>query len=565
MKRKWWKEAVVYQIYPRSFKDSNGDGIGDIRGIIEKVDYLKELGISVVWLSPVYKSPNDDNGYDISGYQEIMGEFGTLDDWDDLLTALHDRGIKLIMDLVVNHTSDEHPWFVESRKSKDNPYRDYYIWQDAKPDGSEPNNWLSFFSGSAWEYDEGTEQYFLHLFTKKQPDLNWENERVRNEVFDMMTWWLDRGIDGFRMDVINNISKTPGLPDGSVKDPKSKYQFAPEHFANGPRLREYLAEMRDKVLNHYDIMTVGETAFFPVEDACDITDEENGYVNMVFQFEHMAVDGKPDTHAGKWDTRQWKLQELKQIMTKWDKGLEGVGWNSLYLNNHDQPRQVSRFGDDKNYHEESAKLLATFLHTMHGTPYVYQGEELGMTNVRFEKVEDYRDVEIHNMYHDFTEKRGESHETVMERIWTKGRDNARTPIQWDDSKHGGFTKGTPWIGVNPNYRDINAKQQIDDPNSILNYYKNLIALRKKHDILVYGTYDLYLEEHEELYVYTRTLGDEKVLVVLNFFGGTPEFVLPKELEDFNGERLVGNYKDGATQPLERMTLRPYEALVFKGE
>lgn len=563
MKRKWWKEAVVYQIYPRSFKDSNGDGIGDIQGIIEKANYLKELGVDVIWLSPVFKSPNDDNGYDISDYQKIMDEFGTMEDWDELLDALHDRGIKLIMDLVVNHTSDEHPWFVESRKSKDNPFRDYYIWRDAKSDGVEPNNWVSFFSGSAWEFDRKTEQYFLHLFTKRQPDLNWENPDVREEVYNMMIWWLERGVDGFRMDVINNISKTSGLPDAAITDNHSNYQFAAEHFANGPRLMEYLGEMKEKVLNNYDIMTVGETAFLPIESARLMTDEDKGFLNMVFQFEHMAVDAKPGTHAGKWETRQWELPELKKIMTKWDKEMDGVGWNSLYFNNHDQPRQVSRFGDDKRYHKESAKLLATYLHTMKGTPYIYQGEELGMTNVQFPQVEDYRDVEIHNMYKEYTEERGHSHDEVMKRIWTTGRDNARTPLQWNDSEHGGFTSGTPWIKVNPNYKEINAKQQQKDPNSVFNYYKMLIELRKQEDVIVYGDYKLYLPEHEELYVYTRTLVDETLLVVLNFFNGQPNFKLPEEITFADYSLLISNYPVDQEDVISSIKLRPYEARVYK--
>ncbi|CAM3945438.1 glycoside hydrolase family 13 protein [Alkalicoccus chagannorensis] len=562
MKRQWWKEAVVYQIYPRSFRDSNGDGIGDIQGIIEKVDYLAELGIDVVWLSPVYESPNDDNGYDISHYQRIMKEFGTMEDWDELLDALHDRGIRLMMDLVVNHTSDEHPWFIESRSSRDNPYRDYYIWRDPAPDGSEPNNWVSFFSGSAWEWDETTGQYYLHLFTKKQPDLNWEREEVRQQVYDMMTWWLDRGVDGFRMDVINNISKTPGLPDASIKDPASRYQFAAEHFADGPRLFEYLEEMRDKVLRHYDTITVGETAFLPLSSAADMVDEESGYLNMVFQFEHMAVDAEPGTHAGKWETRPWKLPELKQIMTKWDKEMQGRGWNSLYFNNHDQPRQVSRFGDDQQYHQTSAKLLGTFLHTMKGTPYIYQGEELGMTNVEFPDISYYRDVEILNMYKEFTQERGHSHEDVMQRIWTTGRDNARTPVQWDASAHAGFTAGTPWIEVNPNYTSINAAAQMNDPASILSYYKKLIRLRRQEDVLVYGDYELYDPDHEELYVFTRTLGKEQVLVVLNFFAGTPVFHLPDGLNEAAAHLLLSNY-DQTGASLHGRTMRPYEALVYK--
>ncbi|HEX2994328.1 MAG TPA: alpha-glucosidase, partial [Anaerolineales bacterium] len=395
MNKAWWKEAVVYQIYPRSFYDSNGDGIGDLRGIIQKLDYLKELGIDVVWLSPVYKSPNDDNGYDISNYQDIMDEFGSLADWEELLAEMHKRGIKLVMDLVVNHTSDEHPWFVESRKSKDNPYRDFYIWRPAK-DGREPNNWVSFFSGSAWQYDEQTGEYYLHLFTRKQPDLNWENPKVREEVFRMMDWWLQKGIDGFRMDVINLISKVPGLPDAPVVS-NNRYQFGGKHFVNGPRLMEFLNEMKQKVLSRYDLLTVGETALVTPQDAVMIAGEDTGVLKMVFQFEHMEIDGQKGDDPRR-SVGAWKLTDLKNVMTRWQKGLEDRAWNSIYLENHDQPRSVSRFGDDGKYRVESAKLLATFVHMLQGTPYVYQGEEIGMTNVVFETIEEYRDVETLNAY-----------------------------------------------------------------------------------------------------------------------------------------------------------------------
>ena len=402
MKRAWWKESVVYQIYPRSFKDGNGDGIGDLRGIIQKLDYLKELGVNVIWLSPVYKSPNDDNGYDISDYQDIMEEFGTLADWDEMLAEMHKRGIKLVMDLVVNHTSDEHPWFVESRKSKDNPYRDYYIWRPGK-DGREPNNWQSFFSGSAWKYDAATDEYFLHLFSKKQPDLNWENPKVRQEVFEMMHWWLKKGIDGFRMDVINMISKVPGLPDAAVVT-DARYQFGGQYFMNGPRLLEFLGEMKQKVLSTRDILTVGETPFLTTKQAVEITHEETGPLNMLFQFEHMDLDKDPN--GSKWDFKALDLLDLKRVMTRWQKDLEDKGWNSLYLSNHDQPRALSRFGDDGRYRVESAKMLATFLHMLQGTPYVYQGEEIGMTNVKFESISDYRDIETLNMYKEQVEERG---------------------------------------------------------------------------------------------------------------------------------------------------------------
>jgi oligo-1,6-glucosidase len=436
MKKAWWKESVVYQIYPRSFKDGNGDGIGDLRGIIQKLDYLKELGVNVVWLSPVYKSPNDDNGYDISDYQDIMEEFGTLADWDEMLEEMHRREIKLVMDLVVNHTSDEHPWFVESRKSKDNPYRDYYIWRPGK-NGREPNNWESFFSGSAWQYDAATDEYFLHLFSKKQPDLNWENPKVREEVFAMMHWWLKRGIDGFRMDVINMISKVPGLPDAPVLN-NTRYQFGGQHFLNGPRLREFLLEMKQKVLSKYDILTVGETPGVTTQHGIDITSEENGPLNMLFQFEHMDLDKVPS--GSKWDFKALNLLDFKRVMTRWQKDLEGKGWNSLYLSNHDQPRALSRFGDDGLYRVESAKMLATFLHMLQGTPYVYQGEEIGMTNVKFESIADYRDIETVNMYKERVEERGIDPQVVLAGIHAKSRDNARTPVQWNASNHAGFTQ-----------------------------------------------------------------------------------------------------------------------------
>ncbi len=558
MERAWWKEAVVYQIYPRSFYDSNGDGIGDIRGIIAKLDYLKELGVDVVWLSPVYKSPNDDNGYDISDYRDIMDEFGTMEDWEEMLEEMHKRGIKLVMDLVVNHTSDEHPWFIESRKSKDNPYRDYYIWRPGK-DGKEPNNCESIFSGSAWEYDETTEEYYLHLFSKKQPDLNWENPKVRREVYDIMKFWLDKGVDGFRMDVINMISKTPGLPDGEPQEGK-KYVSVSKYFMNGPRVHEFLQEMNREVLSKYDIMTVGETPGVTPREGILYTDPSRHELNMVFQFEHVDLDSGP---GGKWDIRPWSLADLKKTMTKWQKELEGKGWNSLYLNNHDQPRAVSRFGDDGKYRVESAKMLATFLHMMQGTPYIYQGEEIGMTNVRFPSIEYYRDIETLNMYKERVEEYGEDPQKVMEKIYYKGRDNARTPMQWDDSENAGFTTGTPWIPVNPNYKEINVKEALADPNSVFHYYKKLIQLRKQHDIIVYGTYDLILEDDPYIYAYTRTLGNEKLIVITNFSEKTPVFRLPDDITYKTKELLISNYDVDETEELKEIRLRPWEARVYK--
>ena len=571
MNKAWWKECVVYQIYPRSFYDSNGDGIGDLRGIIQKLDYLKELGINVVWLCPVYKSPNDDNGYDISDYQDIMDEFGTLADWEDLLAEMHKRGIKLVMDLVVNHTSDEHSWFKESRKSKDNPYRDFYIWRPAKK-GGEPNNWRSFFGGSAWQYDEQTGEYYLHLFTKKQPDLNWENPNVREEVYKMMNWWLQKGIDGFRMDVINMISKVPGLPDAPVVS-HDRYQFGGQYFINGPRLMEFLIEMKQKVLSRYDILTVGETGWVTTQDVIEITNEETGALKMLFQFDHMDLDALKGGDPRR-SVKPWKLWDLKEVMTHWQKGLENRAWNSIFLSNHDQPRAVSRFGDDGRYRIESAKLLATFTHMLQGTPYVYQGEEIGMTNVAFDSIEEYRDVETLNMYKELVEEKGADPKETLRIIHAKSRDNARTPIQWDTSEHAGFTTGTPWINVNPNYKEINAAAALADPNSIFHYYKKLIQLRKDNLVIVYGTYDLILDSHkrstpqsgsvdEEIYAFTRTLEGERLVVILNFSRNSPVFDLPENITFSSTELLINNYNVEPGEDLRRLTLRPFEARVYR--
>lgn len=554
MEKRWWKESIVYQIYPRSFKDSNGDGIGDLNGITEKMDYLQKLGINVLWLSPVYQSPNDDNGYDISDYQAIMDEFGTMEDFDRMLAAAHEHGIKLVMDLVVNHTSDEHPWFIESQKSVDNPYRDYYIWRPGK-DGKEPNNWGSCFSGPAWKYDEKTDMYYLHLFSKKQPDLNWDNPKVRQEVFDMMNWWLDKGVDGFRMDVISLISKKPDLPDGPVGI--NGYASFNEP-ANGPHVHEYLQEMREKVLNNADTITVGECSGVTLEEAKKYARSDEKELNMVFQFEHMDVDADG---SNKWTDKKMDLRDMKAVLTKWQKGLEEIAWNSLFWENHDQPRSVSRFGNDSSqYRERSAKMLATCLHMMQGTPYVYQGQELGMTNVPFQSVEDFRDLDSINAYHELVEdQKVFSKEEMMRYLRYKSRDNARTPFQWDDSENAGFTTGTPWIMVNPNYKEINAKAELADPNSVFYYYQKLIQLRKEKEIIVYGTYDLLLPESEELYVYTRTLGEEKLLVVCNFSENEVELEIPEEFR--KGSYLISNYE---TRPVENtMKLRAYESFVVE--
>lgn len=555
MERKWWKESVVYQIYPRSFMDSNGDGIGDIKGITSKLDYLKELGIDVIWLSPVYQSPNDDNGYDISDYQAIMQEFGNMEDFDEMLAAAHERGIKIMMDLVVNHTSDEHRWFVESRKSKDNPYRDYYIWRDAK-DGREPNNWGSCFGGSAWQYDETTDMYFLHLFSKKQPDLNWDNKVVRREVFDMMTWWLEKGVDGFRMDVISMISKVPGLPDGP-KDKDALYgDFGPS-VINGPHVHDYLKEMRKEVLSKFDTITVGETSGVTVEEAVKYAADDESELNMVFQFEQNDLDGG---EHGKWNLNKIYLPDLKAVLNRWQTYLEGKAWNSLYWSNHDQPRIVSRLGNDTEaYRELSAKMLATCLHMMKGTPYIYQGEELGMTNVPFASMDEFRDIESINAYREYTENGIIAPEDMMKYLNYKSRDNARTPMQWSDEENGGFTKGTPWIKINPNYTTINAREQMEREDSVFHYYQKLISLRKKEPVIVYGTFALLMPEDEDIFMYTRTYEQEKLLVICNFSQKERELKIPEEWE--RGTILLGNYKDAAVG--RKMCLRDYEAIVIK--
>jgi oligo-1,6-glucosidase len=560
MNKAWWKECVVYQIYPRSFYDSNGDGIGDLRGITQKLDYLKELGVDVVWLCPVYKSPNDDNGYDISNYQDIMNEFGTLADWDELLAEMHKRGVKLVMDLVVNHTSDEHPWFQESRQSKENPYRDFYIWRPAK-DGHEPNNWRSIFGGSAWQYDEGTDEYYLHLFTRKQPDLNWENPQVREEVYKMMDWWLQKGIDGFRMDVINVLSKVPGLPDAPVLN-NARYQFGGQYFVNGPRLMEFLTEMKQKVLSRYDILTVGETPFTTTRDAIELANEQTGALKMLFQFEH--IDLSAETGAASGGTiKPRRPLDLKAVMTRWQKDLENRAWNSIYLGNHDQPRSVSQFGDDGKYRVESAKLLATFIHMLQGTPYIYQGDEIGMTNVTFEAIEAYRDVQTLNLYKELVEEKGVDPKQALKVIHAKSRDNARTPMQWDGSEHAGFTTGTPWIKVNPNYKEINVSNALADPNSVFYYYQKLIKLRKENPVIVYGSYDLILDSHEEIYAFTRTLDGERLLVILNFSKNSPVFELPEDITFSSTELLISNYNVDHTEHIHQITFRPYEARVYR--
>lgn len=544
------EKSVVYQIYPKSFNDSNGDGVGDIQGIIEKLDYLKELGVDVIWLSPVYDSPQDDNGYDIRDYQKIYEEYGDMATFDQLLQGLHDREMKLVMDLVVNHTSDEHKWFEESRKSKDNPYRDYYFWREE----NEINNWGSIFSGPAWELDEKTGEYYLHLFSKKQPDLNWENPKLRQDVYNMMKFWLDKGIDGFRMDVINFISKNTDFPDGPVPDGQI-YGDAGNDFCNGPRIHEFLQEMNQEVTSKYDVMTVGEMPGASTTDAQIYTNPANNEVDMIFTFEHMNLDSDGDN---KWDLKPIYLPDLKENMSEWQVALQENGWNSLYWNNHDQPRIVSRFGNDNRFRVRSAKMLATCLHMMKGTPYIYQGEEIGMTNVHFETLDDYRDIETLNMYKERKEQ-GHSHESIMQSIYTKGRDNARTPYQWDNSENAGFTTGTPWLKVNPRYTEINNEEALKNPDSIFYYYQNLIKLRKTTEIITTGNYRLLLPKDEAIFAYERYTENEKLVVLCNFT--EEEQVISDENilnEIQKGSVLVNNVPN-----IIEGTLRPYEAIVYQ--
>ncbi|MTT31768.1 alpha,alpha-phosphotrehalase [Terrilactibacillus sp. BCM23-1] len=558
MQKQWWKESVVYQIYPRSFNDSNNDGIGDLQGIISKLDYIKFLGANVIWICPVYSSPNDDNGYDISDYKGIMDVYGTMEDWEQLLEEIHQRDMKLIMDLVPNHTSDEHPWFIESRSSKNNPKRDWYYWRPGK-DGKEPNNWESIFLGSAWQYDDLTDEYYLHLFSKKQPDLNWENPEVREALYNMITWWLNKGIDGFRIDAITFIKKKEGLPDAPNLY-GTRYVPAWDCHRNQPGIQNFLSELKEKVFDKYDIMTVGEADGVDPEGSLLYVDETQGKFNMIFHFEHMGLDSGPN---GKWDVVPWQLKDLKKVMTRWQVGLHEKGWNANYLENHDQPRSVSRFGDDKKYYKESAKMLATFLMTLQGTPYIYQGQEIGMTNVRFESIDDYRDVESLNLYRENEDKGNESIQKALECIYAKGRDNARTPMQWNDQINAGFTEGTPWISVNPNYKEINVEKSLNEKDSIFHYYKELIQLRKEHEVLIYGDYHLILEDDDQIYAYIRSLEDEAILVILNFSEKPANFVLPEDLGYTSQSLLIANKKVSSNGKLNMFTLHPYEARVYK--
>ncbi|MGI8384037.1 glycoside hydrolase family 13 protein [Robertmurraya sp. P23] len=540
MNVKWWQTAVVYQVYPRSFQDSDGDGIGDLRGIIRRLDYLEKLGITAIWLSPVYKSPNDDNGYDISDYQDIMTEFGTMDDMDELIKQADQRNIKIIMDLVVNHTSDEHKWFIESRKSKDNPYRDYYIWRDPV-NGEAPNSLKSTFSGSAWDYDEETGQYYLHLFSKKQPDLNWENEKVRQEVWDMMNFWLEKGVGGFRMDVIDLVGK---IPDKEIT-------------GNGPKLHDYLQEMNRETFGKYDVLTVGETWGATPEIAKLYSDPSRHELSMVFQFEHIGLDQQPGKE--KWDHKPLEINELKQVLSKWQTAIGNEGWNSLFWNNHDLPRIVSRWGNDTTYRAESAKMFAILLHLMKGTPYIYQGEEIGMTNYPVNDISEVEDIESVNMYHERLAN-GYKKEDIIASINFKGRDNARTPIQWDRTENAGFTTGTPWLHVNPNYQEINVEANLEDPNSIFYCYQKLIQLRKDHPIIVWGDYELVMDTPEQVFMYLRHYEGETWAVVANF--GEQTKTLQLEHLGQSSDVVISNYERTSVN-FQHLELKPYEAFAVK--
>ena len=549
MEKKWWKEAVAYQIYPRSFMDSNNDGIGDLQGIISKLDYLKDLGIDVIWICPVYKSPNDDNGYDISDYQDIMSDFGTMEDFNELLSEIHKRNMKIIIDLVINHTSDEHPWFIESRSSKQNPKRDWYIWREGK-DNKEPNNWESIFKGSAWEYDENTKEYYLHLFSKKQPDLNWENEGMRNEIYKMINWWLDKGIDGFRVDAISHINKEEGLVDMDNPD-NLKYVPSFDKHMNVEGIHDYLRELKENTFSKYDIMTVGEANGVKAEQATDWVGENDGKFNMLFQFEHIDL----------WNSSEFNLPNLKKVWNKWQVNLENDGWNALFIENHDITRVVSSWGDDTRFLKESAKALG-LLYFMHkGTPFIYQGQEIGMTNVKFNDINEYDDIRSINEYNQLINQ-GMSPKDALEHIWNTSRDNTRTPMQWDDSLNAGFSKSNPWIHVNPNYKYINVKEQLEDDDSILNFYKKMIKIKKSSECLIYGKYNLILEDDTNIFAYERILNDEKFLVICNLKSESSNYKYEKLTLKYEN-LILSNYNVDAHKDLNNFELKPWEARLYK--
>lgn len=552
MNKKWWKELIAYQIYPKSFMDSNGDGIGDIQGIISKLDYLKDLGIDLIWLCPMYKSPNHDNGYDISDYKDILDEFGTMDDFNELLSEVHNRGMKLIIDLVINHTSHEHPWFIESRSSRDNPKRDWYIWREGKGD-EEPNNWESIFKGSAWEFCENSEQYYLHLFAKEQPDLNWENKEVRNELYKMINWWLDKGIDGFRVDAISHIKKEEGLKD--MDNPEGlKYVSSFEKHMNVEGINSHLKELKEETFSKYDIVTVGEANGVSADEADHWVAEDGGTFNMIFQFEHLNLWNYEEGQG-------FDVKAYKDVLTNWQNSLEGKGWNALFIENHDIPRVVSTWGNDKEYLTECAKAFGAIYFLQKGTPFIYQGQELGMTNVKYHSISEYDDVKTINTYNERIES-GVSEEIALKEAWVTSRDNSRTPMQWNSNKNAGFTCGKPWIGVNENYKTINVEGEERDENSVLNFYKKLIRLKKSNEALIYGVYDLILEEDENIFAYTRTLNNEKFLIMANLTEEKAKYIYEKE--KLNSKDLIlNNYEVCAHENLTEFTLKPYECRVYK--
>lgn len=549
-KRKWWKEAVAYEIYPRSFKDSNGDGIGDIQGIIEKLDYLQDLGIDIIWVCPIYQSPNDDNGYDISDYKAILSDFGTMEDFEALLSAVHKRGMKLIMDLVINHTSDEHEWFIESKSSKDNTYRDFYIWKEGADKGIPPNNWASIFGGSAWEYDSDTKEYYLHIFSKKQPDLNWENKEVRNKLYDMVNWWLDKGIDGFRIDAISHIKKKEGLPD--LPNPKGEaFVESFDGHLNQKGIDLFLNEFVENTIKKFDALTVREANGVTVEDAENWANEDTGYFNMIFQFEHVDLWGSKGTGLD--------LRRLKTTLSRWQNALDAKGWNALFIENHDLARVVSVWGNDTSYRKKSAKALATIYFFMQGTPFIYQGQEIGMTNVKYENINDYRDVASRNYYQSELAK-GKAHEEVMTYIWSSGRDNSRTPMQWDSTSYAGFSDNEPWIKVNPNYRKINVEESMKDSDSIYHYYRTMIQLRRKEETFIYGSYVLLEEEHPQVFAYIRKYQNKQFLIVANLFALETIVNLPSGFK--LGEKLLSNYSE-KEQSTVSLNLKAYEAGIYE--
>ncbi|MEK4666792.1 alpha,alpha-phosphotrehalase [Niallia sp. FSL R7-0271] len=553
MNQTWWEKAVVYQIYPKSFNDTTGNGVGDIQGIVEKLDYLHELGVDVIWLTPIYASPQRDNGYDISDYFSIHPEYGTMEDFDVLLSEAHKKDIKVIMDIVVNHTSTEHEWFKQAASSKDNPYRNYYIWKDGKEDGSAPNNWQSKFGGNAWQYDEKTGQYYLHLFDVTQADLNWENEEVRHKIYEMMNFWFEKGVDGFRLDVINLISKNQQFPDDNVGDGRRFY-------TDGPRVHEFIHEMNKEVFSKYDSMTVGEMSSTTLEHCIQYSNPTREELSMTFNFHHLKVDYP---NGEKWALGDMDFLSLKKILSDWQTGMnKGGGWNALFWCNHDQPRVVSRYGNDQKYHKESAKMLATVIHMMQGTPYIYQGEEFGMTDPKFDSIEDYRDVESINMFQ-LLKQAGKIEEEILEILRRKSRDNSRTPVQWNAEANAGFTTGTPWINTARNYHEINAEAALKDSDSVFYHYQKLISLRKEYDIVTNGDYELLLPDHQQLFAYVRSNDNEKLIVVNNFYGEPISFELPDtlEVEGYTKTMLLSNYSD-SKEDLENIELRPYESIVF---